>query len=108
MNKPERINELVPVEQRDGGADPFIGLSYEIDQILLGRNVITAKAKAVSAAGDLLETAYVQRSLTNTKLAAEIFENATAELRVIVNQANDLAAHLAKKSAELLNRRPRA
>lgn len=102
MNKPDRINDIVPAS-----ADPFIGLGYEVDQILLGRNVIVAKASAISAAVDLIETAYNTRSLFNTKLAAEIIEGLTAELRIIADQTNNLSAHTAKKIAELLARRPR-
>lgn len=104
MNHPATIT--APAEQ--DGPDPFIGLGYEVDQIMLGRNVILAKANAVRDAVDLLETAYNTRSLTNTKLAAEIADGVTAELRTIADQTNNLTAHLAKKTAELLNRRPRA
>lgn len=89
MNKPQRINET---EERDGPS-LFNGISYEVDEIILGRNVVSEKCAA-------LREAMTARHAANVKQAAD-------DIARISAQMHTLSAHLAGVIARHQARTPK-
>lgn len=92
MNKPIAPEQLAAAAQRDGPS-LFTGIALEVDEIVLGRNVINAKVTA-------LREAMSNRHEAAVKQAAE-------EIATITGQMQTLSAHLASVIARHQARRPR-
>jgi hypothetical protein len=79
-------------EQRDGPS-LFVGIQLEVEEIIIGRNVINAKCVALRSAMDARHEAAVKQ--------------AADEIAVIAGQMQALSSHLASVIARHQARRPR-
>jgi hypothetical protein len=87
MNAPSPSIEAAPV------VDIFTGISFEIEEIILGRNVLDTKLRSMLTARD-------GKDIVALKVAAE-------EIAKITGQMEMLSAHLAKILQHHANRKPR-
>lgn len=79
-------------EQRDG-PDLYTGLSFEIEQILLGCAVLTSKVRELNGCFD-------HKQAVSLKLAAD-------DIAKTAGQINIMAAHVSSVVARHVNRRSR-
>lgn len=91
MNKPVPAEQLAAAAERDGPS-LFVGIALEVDEIVIGRNVVNAKVTA-------LREAMASRHEAAVKQAAE-------EIATITGQMQTLSAHLASVIARHQARNP--
>lgn len=89
MNEHAKIETA---EERDGPS-LFVGIALEVEEIIIGRNVINAKCAA-------LQESMIARREAGVKAAAD-------EIAVIAGQMQALSAHLGSLIARHQARRPR-
>lgn len=75
------------------GPELFTGLRFELEEILLGMNVLNAKARDLSGCFDM-------RQEVSAKVTAD-------DICKVASQVSILAGHMASKIAEHVNRKPR-
>lgn len=88
------MTSAAPAKQQEQEPDIFTGLSFSIDETLLGLNVLSAKVRA-------LKHSHTTRNISALKLGAE-------EVAKISGQIKLLNDHLAGVCVRHMARRPRS
>lgn len=86
------LDKTAETETRDGPA-LFTGLSFELDEIVMGMNVLNAKVRDLNGC-------FEHKQEVSAKVAAD-------DIAKVSSQVSILAAHMASKIAEHVNRKPR-
>lgn len=86
------LDKTAETEQRDGPS-LFVGLRYELDEIVLGLNVLTAKVRDLNGC-------FEHRQEVSAKVAAD-------DIAKVSSQVSLIAAHMSEIISRHVNRKPR-